>query len=78
LGTFTKFWEKNVLCEKGDEITRFGGTYSMLRAEKNFFQREHKMKTCFCHNNLWLNFRKPINSSGKAKFFSLFVEKLDK
>ena len=26
LGTFTKFCEKNVLCEKGDEITRFDGT----------------------------------------------------
>ncbi len=25
-GTFTKFCEKNVLCEKGDEITRFDGT----------------------------------------------------
>jgi hypothetical protein len=31
------------------------------------------MKTCFCHN-LWQNFRKPINSSGKAKLFSLFLE----
>jgi hypothetical protein len=25
-GTFTKFREKNVLCEIGDEITRFDGT----------------------------------------------------
>jgi hypothetical protein len=24
-GTFTKFCAKNVLCEKGDEITRFDG-----------------------------------------------------
>jgi hypothetical protein len=23
-----KFCEKNVLCEKGDEITRFDGTYT--------------------------------------------------
>ncbi len=27
-GTFTKFGEKNVLCEKGDEITRFDGSVS--------------------------------------------------
>ena len=27
-GTFTKFCEKNVLCEKGDEITRFDGIYT--------------------------------------------------
>ncbi len=26
-GTITKFSEKNVLCEKGDEITRFDGTF---------------------------------------------------
>ncbi len=25
-GTFTLFCEKNILCEKGDEITRFDGT----------------------------------------------------
>jgi hypothetical protein len=27
-GTFTYFVKKNVLCEKGDEITRFDGTYA--------------------------------------------------
>ncbi len=26
MGTFMKFSEKNVLCKKGDEITRFDGT----------------------------------------------------
>jgi hypothetical protein len=39
--TFTKFHEKNVLCEKGDEITRFDGTeyasysYFFLASECN-------------------------------------------
>ncbi len=33
--TFTKFCEKNVLCEKGDEITRFDGTVKINDKQKN-------------------------------------------
>jgi hypothetical protein len=37
------------------------------------FPTRAQNENIFCYN-LWLNFRKPINSSGKAKIFSLFLE----
>ncbi len=41
-----KFCEKNVLCEKGDEITRFDGTNMMLWCKRrlHFVQQDQKKK----------------------------------
>jgi hypothetical protein len=33
-----KFCEKNVLCEKGDEITRFDGTLKKAQVDPPFMQ----------------------------------------
>ncbi len=39
-----KFCEKNVLCEKGDESTRFDGTKMALHSIRQFFVKKFEYK----------------------------------